>query len=843
MNRRFSALCVTLVGAVIASGCGGSDSSSRTRNNALVGGDAASSFSCYASDDQRSVDVAYSKSYWDDEITKLEQDLAATTALVIPQKVEVVLPSRDEFPDEAAYEEELSKRQAAANEVNAAVDAQSKSQAEQIAQMTSAVEATKGLRQKELDRIESTQLCVGDPGTGAAGGSSGDQTTPSQPCATSSSADVSPDQDNGDRRFLSIRVCDQATKVSVQNYDVSGNSLAAGEQTLGEGTNRVLKQSISAVKPATIMFEVVTCTSNGYLDTSLITVDDNGSVTQVTVEDKSTPNEAAVIAFCGGTSTTNEGGEATSSDNSGSGGDSTTDTASNLLPTNDDGTLTTEAVASLRAACMTTEALDVKEYYEGDGKFSADELLVGKAALSCQTITTPQLMRIDMFLDASNVAEDKTLQLGNGDQSKATLGKVLFQLTEGTWSVNATFTLVFRLTDGRFQMVNVILPSVTINIGANGSDVARCGPNTFALSAPQAGVKSLTATCDSVRFGLTATSTPFSEVGDGIGGNSATFPLEHKIGNRMLVHRVESGITLSDFTTVLISCDEACVSATLDPSVSLSRSGDTVNLKATDRCAAKGPNLGMKVVVTPFLETQPDLLALQSYDPTWVMGYSSFPAPAFESQFGRTSLKTGAPWYWVTSYCHSKDTSTDGPIFTDWQSAMVKLSDTPDAPQEETVADVSTMPVPAVPVANVVSDGALVMNKGVTSVAVSVADVKALLDALDMPDAQVSVGFDDSAPTPLSYTTTNRLLIPEKAKVLTVSIASADGVVKVSEYPIVQAHVVDVTTEGVAQSAGGSDSNNFWLYVLGVVTLTLLVAIVSRKLRATTREPDNNSKI
>ena len=147
------------------------------------------------------------------------------------------------------------------------------------------------------------------------------------------------------------------------------------------------------------------------------------------------------------------------------------------------------------------------------------------------------------------------------------------------------------------------------------------------------------------------------------------------------------------------------------------------------------------------------------------------------------------------------------------------------------------------PVANVVSDGALVMNEGVTSVAVSVADVKVLLDALDMPDAQVSVGFDDSAPIPLSYTTTNRLLIPEKAKVLTVSIASADGVVKVSEYPIVQAHVVDVTSEGVAQSASGSDSNNLWLYVLGVVILTLLVAIASRKLRATTREPDNNSKI
>lgn len=55
MNRRASAVALSLIAAMVMSGCGGGESSSRTRNDALIsntGGDLV--LNCYASDEERS---------------------------------------------------------------------------------------------------------------------------------------------------------------------------------------------------------------------------------------------------------------------------------------------------------------------------------------------------------------------------------------------------------------------------------------------------------------------------------------------------------------------------------------------------------------------------------------------------------------------------------------------------------------------------------------------------------------------------------------------------------------------------------------------------------------------
>ena len=841
MNRRIVALSLSLVGALIAAGCGGSDNSSRTRNDAIINvnnGDTNFTFvvDCFQDEAARASSKATAEEYWNNNVKSLEDELTTVNNIAVMPALSVAPAPREEFPDDATYEAEVARLQAEYESAKALEDVESKSKAERIARITADLEAAKTQRQKELEKIDALKLCVGDPGAG------GLLVDPNviEPCATSSSADVSPDQDNAGRRLLGIRVCDQASKVSIQNYDVSGNSLAANEQRLADGTNRVLKQSLPEKSGDITVYEIVTCSATGYLDTSLITVDDSGTVTSVSARNVPTPSEPSVVAFCGGTTPTTGDGES-----SNTGSDSTNAVASNILPTNDDGTFTKEAIESLNSACTTTNELDVKELHQSDGLFSADELLEANAALACGTLTTPQLLRVEMYVDAMNLKEDVRFQFGNGEQSKLTTGKVLLQLPEGEWKLNARFRLVFQGDSKNFQLIDISLPAVVVTVGPKGSDTRACYPRSFQLTAPENGVKRLEATCDAVFFSLSGSSTPFNEIDDRSVENSSPFPLKHKVGAGRVIHHIEAKRMFSSFGSVLVSCDDACVSDKLDSSITLTRSGDSVNFNATDRCAMKGPNIATKAIAVPYFELQPDLLSLQGHDdPTFVMGYSSVPDPGFDMQFGRTSLKTGAPWYVVTSYCHPIVGPTDEQQFesSDWQSVLVKLDDVPTGSNDETLVGEESRPT-SVPVANIVTDGALLVGDGVTSVAISTTDIQSLLETLNMPNAQVAISYDDSAPFSMSYAPSNQLLVPEKAKLVKLSVTGSDGTVKVMEYPVVQTQTVGISAEGVVQaSTGSASSSNTWIYVMVATLLALVAIFVASRRKLAMKETTGEAK-
>jgi hypothetical protein len=814
VNRRLTALSLSIVAALGLAACGGGDSTSRTRNNMLVSNEAPSvQVGCYTSEAEREAARAATLEYWTNKIAGLEAELKLVEDAEILPVLAVAAPPRDEYSTQEAYDAEVARLQASFEQDKEREQTEIKSKADRIADLNSSIDAAKSARDAEVKTIDDASLCVGDPGTGA-----GTNENPStrMPCASSAAADLVM---SSDPYKLTIRICDEASKLSVQNYDISYNTLSAGEVMLVPGTARTYVVDVAVSDTSSRNYKVVACSSNGYIDTALIVVD--GQNVTTTYQDDS--GEAIVVDFCGGQAPTDGGSP-------GDGG-TPSDGGTNDLPTDDEGTLDPAAVAALSAQCSEGVLFNIQEGLDADQSITANEFLVGRIALSCN-VATPQLKRIDMFVKFRNVdnGEDTGIY-GNGESSLARSGEVNFYLREGRWMVKGVVSLVVKTGDDTFNTVDFSSPEQEVVVGPEFIDPNPCTLKSFALSAPVDNVKLLTSTCDHIRYGLSAVTSDFV-ISPDQAYDVNSFPVPHKIGRDRLVHYVDGNAMLMDDTYQLITCDADCASDTFDSTVSLTRTGDEVEFMAQDRCKSINANYGTYATASPFNEIQSDLLTRPQIGDQYPLSYMS--GENADSYFNSSRITTGAEWFWVVSTCTVKgDIPKDVSDIVDARQWLVKLANPAGASTPESVDTSSTKtPIePSVPVASIVNTGALVVPPGVTSIAVSPTDVAALLEGLKQANAVVAIGFDDAPLITMSHQSPRKLNIPSGAKVLKVMVAPEDGEPTVLEYPVSQPVVIDGTTGAVAATGADDDGGlSLWLIVLLIVLLIVVAVIVARLL-------------
>ena len=805
---------------MVVSSCGGGESSTRTRNNALIsntGGDLV--LNCYASDEERARAREEATTFWSNRLEELRQQLALEEAVVVIPALDVSggIP-REEYADEASYVEAVTEAQEAFTRDKELEDAQRASKEQAVAAARAAIEQAERDRDEALARIDDAPACVGDPGTGLAGGPQTDPLGLAPPCVSASAADL---VSSSGSQTLRIRVCDAATKLSLQNYDISYNSLGGSEQQLSEGTGRFIAVDIATNQTT---YKAVSCSTSGYIDSSLIIVDGQN----VSTERLDETNEPVVIDYCGGTSqplTEPSGGDGgTPTD----GGDNT-----NQLPVANDGVLDNEAIYALGQQCGQDVSFDVKEVLHVDNIYTANEELLGVASLAC-AITTPQLRRVEMYIKAKNLGNDEPGKVfGNGEDTTSASGEVTFGLEEGTWAVKAFFRLVFEPSEDVFTAVDVPSVEKELVVGPFFDDPNICRPELFTLSDAVDGVKTLSAKCDYVKYGLYASTSRFDQAMSADGDYILQkFPAQHKVGAKVLVHYVDGGRGYIGYSHQLLSCDEECQSDTTDDNVTLTSTGDSVKLKAKDRCAAKGEGYGTMVVAAPFLALQPDLLLRQPVDSDTRLFYTSSTSVP-EELSSILSVKSGAPWWWVASTCTiNGQWPVDATQAIDPQQWLVKLSDVPSSGDDEPAADTTSTPViapPATPIASVVKDGALVVTSAATSVAVSPSAVAALLEELNVESAVVAISFDNGAFIPLSLLTPQRFSVPTDAKVFKIAVAKAGSEPTVTEYPVQRIEPVDAVTGVVADET--TSGSNTWIYVAIAVVLLLLLLVIARRRR------------
>jgi hypothetical protein len=201
---------------------------------------------CYTSEAEREAARAATLEYWTNKIAGLEAELKLVEDAEILPVLAVAAPPRDEYSTQEAYDAEVARLQASFEQDKEREQTEIKSKADRIADLNSSIDAAKSARDAEVKTIDDASLCVGDPGTGA-----GTNENPStrMPCASSAAADLVM---SSDPYKLTIRICDEASKLSVQNYDISYNTLSAGEVMLVPGTARTYVVDV-AVSTSTLL--------------------------------------------------------------------------------------------------------------------------------------------------------------------------------------------------------------------------------------------------------------------------------------------------------------------------------------------------------------------------------------------------------------------------------------------------------------------------------------------------------------------------------------------------------------------------------------------------------------
>jgi hypothetical protein len=821
VNRRLTALSLSIVAALGLAACGGGDSTSRTRNNMLVSNEAPSvQVGCYTSEAEREAARAATLEYWTNKIAGLEAELKLVEDAEILPVLAVAAPPRDEYSTQEAYDAEVARLQASFEQDKEREQTEIKSKADRIADLNSSIDAAKSARDAEVKTIDDASLCVGDPGTGA-----GTNKNPStrMPCASSAAADLVM---SSDPYKLTIRICDEASKLSVQNYDVSYNTLSAGEVMLEPGTARTYVVDVAVSETSSRNYKVVACSSNGYIDTALIVVD--GQNVTTTYQDDS--GEAIVVDFCGGQAPS--GGGSGDSAAPADGDVSASGDQSNELPVDENGNLTPDALAALASACDGRVTFDVQEIIFKDNNLTANEPLLASVKLDCQ-ITTPQLKRVEFLPKAyktvtSGDTPDSPRYFANGEDGTSMFGEVRFDVEEGQWNMKAVVRLTFKTGDNLFQLVDFASAEQVLNVGPAYVDPNPCTLNSFALSAPVDNIKLLTTTCDHIRYGLSTVTYDFVISADQA-YDLNSFPVPHKIGRDRLIHFVDGNASVMDNTYQIITCDADCESDNLDSTVSLTRTGEGVEFKAQDRCKSVNADYGTYAVAAPFIEVQPDLLARHN-----ISSLSYLSGQNTDGPLNNSRILTGAEWFWVVSSCTVKGAiPKDVSDIFDVRGWLVKLTNPAGAPAPDSVDTSSTKtPIePSVPVASIVNTGALVVPPGVSSVAVSPTDVAALLDGLKQADAVVAIGFDDAPLITMSYQSPRKLNIPSGAKVLKVMVAPDGGEPTVLEYPVSQPVVIDASTGAVAETGAEADGGlSMWLIVLLIILLIIVALIVVRPL-------------
>ena len=810
MNRRIVALSLSLVGALIAAGCGGSDDLSRTRNNAIIninqgGTNFAFLVDCFQDEAARASSKATAEEYWNNNVKSLEDELTTVNNIAVMPALSVAPAPREEFPDDATYEAEVARLQAEYESAKALEDVESKSKAERIARITADLEAAKTQRQKELEKIDALKLCVGDPGAG------GLLVDPNviEPCATSSSADLS----TYDAKKLTIHVCDQATKVSVQKTDVNYTTLVGTEQPIGDGKNRSL---VFGVQSESTDFKAIACSATGYLDTAVIKVDGEN----VTTERIDESQEAMVSEFCGG----------------GAGNVSTAGN-SKAIPVNADGNIDQSYLQELTNQCSPAPALVIAETLSEDQKFVRGEPLKATATLPC-TITAPELTSVSFKLIHDQ--EGRGAAELYGDEYDIVFTKsVEFFAIEGDIKLTGAFELSFLLSNGQTNIVSFPTEQATFTVGPAPADARFCSLSSFVLSAPVDGVKTLDATCDKIAYKIRGFSSPiakYMESAETLGDVKAlppVPPIKHIVGNGNQLSMLMSVAAFGE-AFIIVSCDEDCKSEE-NEAMTLSRNGDTVTMKPKDVCSKFGDTVTQRTTASPLVELQPDLLGaseLESENSRFrILDYQA--GPGYASSPSELSMTTQRDWFVAITGCTASDgENLEGPFVY-----LTKVSGA-GASKADQIADLSstsdqTDGAPAVPLAAVVASEALVVPPDASDVTFGLAGVASLGDYLDIDISKIAVSFDNGPTTVLRPLGGQRVTIPKDAKVMRVTASDDNGASKTIDVAVQSAESVSVIQSDGTVSASASTENDsaplLWVAVAVVVLAGLALTVVRRR--------------
>ena len=851
MNRRIVALSLSLVGALIAAGCGGSDNSTRTRNMDPSAVDPASlmpvesiSVVCY-DDAGRSVDSAATKAQWDKKIEDLEADLARAEAIEIPPTLIFGGPPREEYASDDAYNQAVADAQTAYADARAFEDAQSKSKTERIASITADLAEARKLRDAELARIAEAPACIGDPGTGEAGGTSSNLSIAAEPCANATAADL---VGSSGSQTLRIRICDGATKLSLQSYDVSYNSLASSEQVLSEGTGRYVEKTISTEVTG---FKAVTCSAIGYIDSSIITV--NGQ--NVTTESLYESDQPIVAEFCG-TAPTNSGtGNGASSGTSN--GDVTTAGTSNSLPLNENGSIDASYITSLLENCSASETrpsrLEVKETLFKDNVFTEGEPLVVTATLPC-IVTTPELEHVGFYVA---IYEGEIMRWGaNSREDEVTFTKTApFLAREGEWQLIGNFTLEFALPSGSGQGITIQTEPFSLNVGPANNDPDACKLESFVMSKPVDGVKTITAACDSIRYdlrGVSSTPEGLSGALVAVGGDASKLepspPAKHKVGSGVGAHVFFPWATLGHPMYYMLSCDDDCVSKQ-STVANLTRSGSEVTLSVSDSCADKGEGYHRITQSGPLVQLQPDLLGymedFRNLEGKY-LAHDSLENDATNAK--RSTMTTSADWFLVVTGCEFLQGDDDTSPFTEFNLVKVPGGT---ATKDQQLAETTASSDPraettSLPLSEALSNGAVSVSPEVTTLSLSLLDLGNLADLLQLDAAQLFVAFDNGSKVTVPTFGRRSIDVPSDARVLRVTAVDSQGQTKVIELPVQNSEPAAViTSDGTISSTQSTESDSPpWLWiVVALVVVLATVTVVLRKRRTVAVNAGSDSAV
>lgn len=837
MNRRVVALSLSLIGALIAAGCGGSDDSSRIRNMDPSAVDPSPpvpvesvSVICY-DDAGRSVASAATQAQWDERIAGLEADLARAEAIEILPTLNVGGPPREEFASDEAYNQAVAEAQTAYDAAKALEDAQSKSKAVRIASLTADLAEARKLRDAELARIAEAPTCTGDPGTGEAGGTGSELSLAAESCARATSADLVGSE------TLRIRICDGATKLSLQSYDVSYNSLSGSEKPLGEGTGRYVEQTISTEATA---FKAVTCSATGYIDTSIITV--NGQ--NVSTESLNELDVPMVAEFCGATSPNSGSGSGAGSDTNN--GDVTTAGTTNNLPLNENGSIDDSYIRSLVENCSASETrpsrLEVKETLLKDNVFTAGEPLVVAATLPC-IVTTPELAQVgfEVLLRKGERAFHSAL---GRDYQVSFAKEASFIAPEGEWEMIGNFTLDFALPSGSAQGITIQTEPLSLNVGPAIEVPDACKLESFAMSKPVDGVKTITAACDSIGYDLRGvSSTPLGLPGAlaAVGGVASRLepspPTQHRVGSRISAHVFFPMATRGLPMYVIFSCDDECVSKE-STVASLSRTGNEVTLSVSDTCADKGEGYHRVTQAGPLVQLQPDLLGysedFKNPESNYLV-HDSQENSAINTKRG--TITTSADWFLVVTGCELLEGDDVSSPFTEF--SLVKVSGGT-ATRDEQLAETTPTSDPraettSLPLSDALANRAVAISPEVKSLSLSLVDLGTLADLLQFDAAQLFVAFDNGSRVAVPTFGRRSIDVPSDARVLRVTAIDPQGQSKVVELPVQNSEPVAViTSDGAVSSSQSNDSDSLrWLWIaVALVVVLAMLTVVARKRRA-----------
>ncbi len=839
MNRRIVAMSLSLVGALIAAGCGGSDDSSRTRNNAIINvnnGDSNFTFvvDCFQDEAGRASSKAAAEESWNSKIKNLEDELTTVNNIAVMPAPSVALPPRDHFSDDASYEAEVARLQAEYESAKALEDVESKSKAERIVGITADLEAAKTQRQAELDRIDNQKVCVGDPGTG------GLWVNPelTQPCVTSSPADLS---GSGDAKKLTLRVCDEATKLSVQSYDVSYNSLNGSEQPLADGTNRTFTFEVTT---DTAGFKTVVCAATGYLNSSVISVQGQNVTTELINESE----QAVVTEFCGGTTSTPDVG---TGEESGSQDASTGGGTSNTIPRDEFGYIAKTYIDAIAAQCAPPTPISLKENMYPDGVYTAMEPLIATSSLPCN-ITTDELRSVELHVIATSSDGDIKgfmSSLTDSTPNASMTKSARMVLPQGEWQIVGDFYVTFVVSETEGQSAVVTTEPLNVTVGPEVNDPNRCSLDSFVLQSQVEGLKRLDARCNKVLFDLRAVSAPIPDISSVMAAQKGTLPrmtetIGQLVGAARTAHVVIPEATYRNDQFVLVSCSDSCTPDE-NPIVKLERQGKLVNLSVNDDCSNLGSAAVRFTEVLSFKELQPDLLGFDhKAENSYFMHAAS--ADGSKSNIG-SSFSNSGKWFLVITRCSIDGDENSG--FADATYSLVTVptdaSTTSDSDEQSPLDVGETKSAPAAPLSESISNGTFRHQPEVTVMSVTIADLPAIATALDFQAESVKVGFDEGPAILVPLFGRRDLDIPSDAKVLRVTAVNAKGETKVAEFPVQNAEVIaTVQSDGTVSVAGESSSDSFpWLWVvIPLVLLAGLAVIVVRRRKLAIDETNSETK-